>query len=274
MRYPVALMTAAALCTGASQALAQQDPDAWDPWEKWSISGGAFIADLDNTVRIGPPGAGLEFDLEEALGMKNSQTVFRFDGSYRMGTDNRHRIDFTWFDLSRDATRTLQEEIEIDGIVYPVGTTVNSEFDLAFYNVRYAYSFIKDDRIDYDQLRLVKSADQLVTTTRRLVGAAFNVAGLAPATTALDGVVAARRQGDLAEAAKQVRDVVATHRDDLEARMLEAETLAEVGNTEEAATKFEALAVELPDDPEVKGWQQRLQRRQRQRPSRRERLAG
>jgi len=144
-----ALAAAAALCVAASQARAQQDADAWDPWEKWSLSVGAFVADLDNTIRIGAPGVGLEFDLESALGLKNSQTVFRLDGGYRFGNNNRHRVDFTWFDLSRDATRTLQEEIEIGGIVYPIGTIVDSEFDLAFYNVRYAYSFIKDDRIDF-----------------------------------------------------------------------------------------------------------------------------
>jgi hypothetical protein len=142
-------LAAVALCSAASQAFAEQDAEAWDPWEKWSISAGAFVADLDNTVRIGGPGAGVEFDLENALGLQNSQTVIRFDGAYRFGSNNRHRVDFTWFDLSRDGTNTLQRDIEIDGTVYPIGTVVNSEFDLAFYNVRYAYSFIKDDRIDF-----------------------------------------------------------------------------------------------------------------------------
>ncbi len=192
MRLTTALAAVAALSLDASQALAQQDADAWDPWEKWSISGGAFIADLDNTIRIGPPGAGLEFDLEEALGLKSSQTVFRFDGAYRFGANNRHRFDFTWFDLSRDATRTLQEEIEIDGIVYPIGTTVNSEFDLAFYNVRYAYSFIKDDRIDFagslglhitqvglfleDTAGIIASGGDSVTAPLPLIGARLDVA--------------------------------------------------------------------------------------------------
>ena len=58
-------------------------------------------------------------------------------------------MDFTWFDLTREATRTLSQDINIDGIVYPIGTTVDSKFDLAFYNVRYSYSFIQDDRVDF-----------------------------------------------------------------------------------------------------------------------------
>ena len=150
MKFLKVLTVTAALCAAASQARAQQDPDAWDPWEKWSVSAGAFIADLDNTVRIGAPGIGFELDLEDALGLRNSQTVFRIDGAYRFGTDNRHRVDFTWFDLSRDATRALEKEIELpDGTPLPIGTVVDSEYKLAFYNLRYAYSFIKDDRIDF-----------------------------------------------------------------------------------------------------------------------------
>jgi hypothetical protein len=150
MKLMTALMATAALCSGASQALAQQDSDAWDPWEKWSISAGMFVADLDNTVRIGAPGVGFELDLESALGLKNSQTVFRIDGAYRFGNNNRHRLDFTWFDLSRNATRNLEQSIELpDGTVLPIGATVSSEYDLAFYNARYAYSFIKDERIDF-----------------------------------------------------------------------------------------------------------------------------
>jgi hypothetical protein len=146
----VTALAAAALCSGASQALAQQNADAWDPWEKWSISAGAFVADLNNTIRFGAPGLGLEFDLESALGLQSSQTVFRIDGAYRFGANNRHRVDFTWFDLSRDATRVLEEEVDLpDGTKLPVGTIVDSEYQLAFYNVRYAYSFIKDYRIDF-----------------------------------------------------------------------------------------------------------------------------
>ena len=150
MKRVTMLVTAAMVCSAASQALAQEDSDAQDPWPKWSLSVGAFVADLDNTIRIGAPGVGFELDLESALGLKNSQTVFRVDGAYRFGNNNRHRIDFTWFDLSRDATRVLEQDIELpDGTPLPIGATVSSQYDLAFYNVRYAYSFIKDDRIDF-----------------------------------------------------------------------------------------------------------------------------
>jgi len=119
------------------------------PWEKWSLSLGGFAASLSNDVRIGTPGVGAEINLEETLGLESSETVFRVDGAYRFGSSRRHRMDLTWFDLSREATRTLTDDINVDGTNYPVGTTVDSEFDLAFYNVRYSYSFLQDDRVDF-----------------------------------------------------------------------------------------------------------------------------
>ncbi|MGQ0578263.1 MAG: hypothetical protein ACT4PQ_05050 [Betaproteobacteria bacterium] len=136
----------AALALSMQSALAEE---GGGPWEKWSVSLGGFAADLGADLRIGTPGVGAEFDLDEALGMDSSQAVFRFDGAYRFGSSRRHRVDFTWFDLSRDATKTLNRNIDIDGTTYPVGATVNSEFDLAFYNVRYSYSFLQDDRVDF-----------------------------------------------------------------------------------------------------------------------------
>lgn len=123
--------------------------DSGGPWEKWSLSLGGFAANLSNDVRVGTPGTGVQIDIEEALGMESSDTVFRVDGSYRFGSSRRHRIDFTWFDLSREASKTLATEIDVDGTIYPIGTTVASQFDLAFYNARYSYSILQDDRVDF-----------------------------------------------------------------------------------------------------------------------------
>ena len=136
----------AALAVAMQPALAESDGG---PWEKWSLSLGGFAASLSNDVRIGTPGVGAEINLEDTLGLKSSETVFRVDGAYRFGSSRRHRMDFTWFDLTRDATRTLTNDINIDGTIFQGGTTVDSKFTLAFYNVRYSYSFLQDDRVDF-----------------------------------------------------------------------------------------------------------------------------
>lgn len=135
----------AALAVCMQPAVAEE---SGGPWEKWSLSLGGFASTLASDVRVGTPGVGAEIDLDEVLGLESSDTVFRIDAAYRFGSSRKHRWDFTWFDLSREATRTLTQAINVDGTIYPVGTTVDSVFDLAFYNVRYSYSFLQDDRVD------------------------------------------------------------------------------------------------------------------------------
>jgi hypothetical protein len=108
-----------------------------------------MVTNMDSSARVGLGGAGVEIDIENILGLEPSQTSFRVDALYRFGKTRRHRFDFTWFDLNREATRTLASQIELDGTVYPIGTMVDSKFDFAFYNVRYGYSFVLDDRVDF-----------------------------------------------------------------------------------------------------------------------------
>jgi hypothetical protein len=119
------------------------------PWEKASVAVGGMITSLDSTASVGLPGASLEIDVEDVLGLATSESSFRVDALYRFGESRRHRVDFSWFDLNRKATRTLETAIEVDGVTYPVSTTVDSEFTLTFYNVRYSYSFVQDDRVDF-----------------------------------------------------------------------------------------------------------------------------
>jgi hypothetical protein len=144
MRYGRQALAGATAGTLAISAFAADS----GPWEKASVSLGAIVSSMDSSARVGTSGTGLEVDVEEVLGLETTNSSIRIDALYRFGQSNRHRVDFTWFDLARDATRTLETEIEIGGTVFPVGTTVQSEFDLAFYNLRYSYSFLQDDRID------------------------------------------------------------------------------------------------------------------------------
>ena len=176
-----------ALAMWVEQAVAEQPVG---PWEKWNLSVGAYAATLGTDVRVGTPGVGAQIDLENVLGLDSSETVVRIDAAYRFGSSLRHRWDFTWYDLSRDATRTLTEDINVDGKIYPIGTTVDSKYDLAFYNVRYSYSFLQDDRVDFAgsvgfhvthiglavQAAGIGTAGDVVTAPLPLVGGRLDVA--------------------------------------------------------------------------------------------------
>ena len=122
-------------------AMAQADDDT-----KFSISIGVFLTDRNSKTRVdGTAGMdGTEVDLEGDLGLNRSDSVFRIDGYYRF--NKKHRLDFSVFDLSRTASTVIQKDIEWNDTLFPIDTTVNSNFDLAIYKLAYTWSFMRRDK--------------------------------------------------------------------------------------------------------------------------------
>jgi len=114
--------------------------------EKFSVSLGVFITDRNSDTTIGVSGdpTGTPVDLETDLGLDKSDTVFRLDGYYRF--NDKHRIDISAFDLSRTSTKTIEKDIDWNGTIYPIDTTVNGDFDLNIYKVAYTWAFMRRDK--------------------------------------------------------------------------------------------------------------------------------
>ncbi len=108
--------------------------------ERFAISLGAFITDRDTQTRVDSNtlGRGTTIVLEDDLGLDSSQTVFRIDAHVRIA--ERHRLDFSVFDLSRDSTWTIDQNIQFGDEVFLVDTTIDSNFDLDIYKIAYTYS--------------------------------------------------------------------------------------------------------------------------------------
>ena len=118
------------------------------PWERFSFNLGGFITAINSDVRLGTEGLGIEVDVEDALDLDSSVSVFRVDGLWRFSSNLRHRLDLSWFDISRDSSTTLSENIQIGDTLFPLGTQVTTSFDLEVFKGAYSYSFFQDDRMD------------------------------------------------------------------------------------------------------------------------------
>ena len=129
-------------------ALAEVNDSKDLPWERFSFRLGGYIADLNSELRIGSDtsGLGVSVDVEDALGMESSMSVFRADALYRFGHSRRHQVNFTYYDFRRDATQKIGSEIEWGDHTYPIGTTVDSFLDIRVFRSSYSYAFFQDDR--------------------------------------------------------------------------------------------------------------------------------
>lgn len=113
--------------------------------DRFSISPGIFITDRDTDTKLdGATEDGTKIDFEGDLGLDSSSKVFRIDGYYRFNA--RHRLDFSIFDLSRDGSRQIQEDIQWGDYNFLIDTVVRAEDDLTVYKAAYTYSFLRRDK--------------------------------------------------------------------------------------------------------------------------------
>ncbi len=123
---------------GAPVTIAQTED-----YDKWSLNLGVFFTDRETDTRLdavsGTPGS--DVDLEEELGLDKSDSVFRFDGSFRFVP--KHQIDFSAFDLSRTASARIQETINWNDTIFLIDTSLETDFDLTIYKAAYTWRFLQ-----------------------------------------------------------------------------------------------------------------------------------
>jgi hypothetical protein len=139
---------ATGLLLGSSALAADSNPSLLN--DPFYLSLGTFILNSDTEVRFdGDTGRGTAVDWERTFG-GGDLTRFRLDGHWRFGDSGRHKARFMWFNASRSGSRSLDEEIEFGGEVYPVNVKVSSETSFDIYQLAYEYAFLKRDTYEID----------------------------------------------------------------------------------------------------------------------------
>jgi hypothetical protein len=117
--------------------------------ERFSLGLGFFYSADNAGITLGSKqaGLGIVYDLEDALGLETSSFVFRGDASLKLGKRHRSTIVLNYFGINRRATKTLDADLELGDITYPVGTKLDSKFYLSIIRAKYEYTFLQDDRV-------------------------------------------------------------------------------------------------------------------------------
>ena len=125
----------------------------------WDIRIGAFQDNIstkvarDTSDRI----PGFETDIENLLGAADDKTVLQVDAIVRIG--NYHRLEFGYFELARDSSITLEDELTFGDQTFPAGTTLITDVDLGVYRAGYGYSLIRDSQKELGLMAGVHVAD-------------------------------------------------------------------------------------------------------------------
>jgi hypothetical protein len=144
MRYLGGTLIGIALSIAMTAALAETSDIPLNPAlrDRFYFGLGAFYPRTTTEVQLNSPtGIGANVTMEDSLGMDDRKAVPNAMARIRFG--ERWRFEAEWFQLNRDAQRTVDRDIRFGDQVFPVNTTVSSSFD--FYDLRLSagYSFFK-----------------------------------------------------------------------------------------------------------------------------------
>jgi hypothetical protein len=104
--------------------------------------GGQFFTQYSTTIRVDSEtlGRGTQLNFESHTGLEESINVARLDGGYRF-TD-RHSMAFSYFDIDRTGSRTIDLDIKWADLIFPDGIKVESRFRERILKLSYAYTFL------------------------------------------------------------------------------------------------------------------------------------
>ena len=111
---------------------------------RFEFRAGIFQDTIDTKITLEAPDGspGEEIDLEDVLDASNSQSVLQLDAIVRL--NSFHRLEFGYFDLSRQSSLTLSRDIEFGDELFPAGTNVTMRSDMRTVRVSYAFSLMHD----------------------------------------------------------------------------------------------------------------------------------
>jgi len=131
------------LSTGlASPGFASDDVGSGPGKDRFKIYLGGFFPSISTDIKVDV--GDNEINMEEILGLSENTSVLRLNGYWRFA--KKHRLNFGYYRLKRDASAVFQDSLVIGGETWPVGALVASELTLDFYQINYLYSFIQGEK--------------------------------------------------------------------------------------------------------------------------------
>jgi hypothetical protein len=154
--------------------LAAGQPSSWtvNPGlqDRWTLEVGAYAPNAKTTAHFDSTtfGVGTSVNFEQDLGLDDRKVNAQILGSVRLG--ERWRIEAEYFGLNRSATSTISKTINWGGNTYPIGSTVDSEFDSDIYRLSGGYSFIKDAQAEFGVALGLYTTDFVISLAATGVG--------------------------------------------------------------------------------------------------------
>jgi hypothetical protein len=138
-------LAAAVVLTGLAWGAAAETPR-----DQYWIGLAYFYPTITSTARVDFPGTnipGTEVRLEDELGLDDRKGTPYFLAGMRIAQN--WRIEFEYYALNREATRTISRQINFGDLSFPVNGSVTTKFDSGIYRLTGGYAFYKTQEAEF-----------------------------------------------------------------------------------------------------------------------------
>ena len=148
----------------------ESSPDESYPDKFKILFGSYFVQDTNTEVSInGAVGnIGTTIDMQRDLGTEDKLSVPRIDGYYRF--NDKHRIEFAWFNVVRKGTKTISLEIDVGDETFFKSEVIDSKVDTTFFKLAYGYSFYKSPKVELSFIAGLNMLDYSLSVSEKGTG--------------------------------------------------------------------------------------------------------
>ena len=130
-----------------ASAHALSDTDGQNIWQKrdgLSLTAAAFNPNYETKIRKSRGDTdGSLISLEDDLGLDDDDVIPVLSLAFRPWA--KHKFFLSYMGMDRDAQKVLSEDLSFDGITFPAGTDVDTEFNIDMYRAGYTWSFLQNE---------------------------------------------------------------------------------------------------------------------------------
>jgi hypothetical protein len=113
--------------------------------QKWYFNVGSAITEYSTDASVGfGESFGTFLRVEDDLGIESDESIFRLEGLYRF--NEKHALEVGYWSADRSGTRSLDLDVEFDGVIYEAGAVISSELDARYVRLGWRGSLIRSDR--------------------------------------------------------------------------------------------------------------------------------
>lgn len=118
-------------------------------WPTFDVAVGSYQVSSSDKIKVegSIERLGREINLDEEFGLGDRASVF--GGGFHWAFADKHSLGLNTYAIKRDASRSINRDIELGGVVFPVGASASVEFKQTTIEATYDYWFVRRDNFGF-----------------------------------------------------------------------------------------------------------------------------